>query len=184
MIVGIPNGVRHRGIPDLLARNHERFLRFVRGKVGADAVAEDIVHGAYVKAAERAAELKSEESAVAWFYRILATTTVDHLRLASRERKAVAALMRETDVAISDEPPRRICGCVKDALPTLKPEYADAISAVDVEGTRVDQHASAVGITPNNASVRLHRARAALRKRVVAVCGACADEGCLDCSCS
>jgi hypothetical protein len=35
----------------------------------------------------------------------------------------------------------------------------------------------------NNASVRLHRARQALARRVRAVCGACADRKCADCSC-
>jgi len=31
--------------------------------------------------------------------------------------------------------------------------------------------------------VRLHRARKALRERLTASCRACAEHGCLDCSC-
>jgi RNA polymerase sigma-70 factor (ECF subfamily) len=171
-------------VSTVLAPHHERFLRFVRSKVGSDAAAEDILHSAYVKAAERAADLESPESAVAWFYRILATGTADHFRHVSRERRAVEAFEKEAEVADPQPTPTKVCGCVSQVLPTLKPEYTEAISSVDVDGVRVEQLAAAVGITPNNASVRLHRARAALRKRVEAVCGACADTGCVDCSCS
>jgi RNA polymerase sigma-70 factor (ECF subfamily) len=167
-----------------LAPHHERFLRFVRSKVGSDAAAEDILHSAYVRATERAADLESPESAVAWFYRILTTGTADHFRRVSRERRAVKAFEREAETADPQPTLTRVCGCVSQVLPTLKPEYSEAISSVDVDGVRVEQLAAAAGITPNNASVRLHRARAALRKRVVAVCGACAETGCVDCSCS
>ena len=184
MPVASNNVVRKDVVAELLAPNHDRFLGFVRSRVGSDAIAEDILHGAYLKAVERVGDLASADSAIAWFYRILATATVDHFRATSRERKVVEAFRQERDVAVPEEGDGKPCACVNDVLPTLKPEYAAAIGAVDVAGLAVEQHASAVGITPNNASVRLHRARAALRKRVVAVCGACADQGCFDCSCS
>ena len=44
--------------------------------------------------------------------------------------------------------------------------------------------AASAGITPNNAGVRLHRARRALRRQTLAFCRACAEHGCLDCSCA
>jgi DNA-directed RNA polymerase specialized sigma24 family protein len=34
--------MRDRSVSELLAANHERFVRFVRSKVGSDAVAEEI----------------------------------------------------------------------------------------------------------------------------------------------
>jgi RNA polymerase sigma-70 factor (ECF subfamily) len=54
---------------------------------------------------------------------------------------------------------------------------------VDLEGGSVGDYARKAGITPNNASVRLHRAREALRKQVEKTCGTCATHGCLDCTC-
>jgi RNA polymerase sigma-70 factor (ECF subfamily) len=47
----------------------------------------------------------------------------------------------------------------------------------------VKAFAEAAGITPNNASVRLFRAREALRQQLQRSCGTCAEHGCLDCSC-
>lgn len=43
--------------------------------------------------------------------------------------------------------------------------------------------AKALGITTNNATVRLHRARRALKRELERSCGICATHGCLDCTC-
>ncbi len=66
---------------------------------------------------------------------------------------------------------------------TLKPEYADALEAVEVRGTAVKAYAGEKGLTPGNAAVRVFRAREALRKRVTEWCGTCAEHGCIDCTC-
>ncbi len=68
-------------------------------------------------------------------------------------------------------------------MDTLKPEYADAIRRVDLGGVAVGAFAAHAGLTPNNAAVRLHRARAALRRQLERCCGTCATHGCLDCVC-
>jgi DNA-directed RNA polymerase specialized sigma24 family protein len=66
---------------------------------------------------------------------------------------------------------------------TLKPEYASALRRIDVEGISVRGYAVELGIAANNAAVRVHRAREALRKLVTMSCGTCAEHGCLDCTC-
>jgi len=78
---------------------------------------------------------------------------------------------------------RAICTCVGGVIDTLKPEYKELLRRVDLEGASAAEAARATGITANNAGVRLHRARAALRDKLKAVCGACARHGCLDCRC-
>lgn len=72
-----------------------------------------------------------------------------------------------------------VCACVSRVAATLKPEYAAALQQVEVEGMPVKTHAERQGITAGNAAVRLHRARQALKKEIVATCGACADHGVL-----
>jgi hypothetical protein len=47
----------------------------------------------------------------------------------------------------------------------------------------VTEYASETGMTANNAAVRAHRARQALRRRLAESCGVCAEHGCVDCSC-
>ena len=76
-----------------------------------------------------------------------------------------------------------VCGCITGMLSALKPEYAEIIRTVDLEGVAVPQAAKALGITPNNAAVRLHRARKALGQAVEEACGVCCRDGCFDCEC-
>jgi RNA polymerase sigma-70 factor (ECF subfamily) len=95
------------------------------------------------------------------------------------------AFSRELEEAV--EPPTdvndSVCACVRALSDTLKPEYADALRRIDVEGMSVQGYAAEIGIEANNAGVRVHRAREALRRRVKASCGTCADHGCLNCTC-
>jgi DNA-directed RNA polymerase specialized sigma24 family protein len=66
---------------------------------------------------------------------------------------------------------------------TLKPEYAEALHRIDVDGTPVKDHADEAGISASNAGARVFRACEALRKQVARSCGTCAEHGCLDCTC-
>jgi DNA-directed RNA polymerase specialized sigma24 family protein len=70
-----------------------------------------------------------------------------------------------------------------ELIPTLKPEYATLLQKVELGGKSVREAAEEEGITPNNAAVRLFRARQALKQQLERTCGTCTAHGCLDCSC-
>ena len=95
----------------------------------------------------------------------------------------LAAEMQDQD-APSPEMTAEICACVGRLATTLKPEYAEALQTIDVDGVAVKDFAARKGLSPNNAGVRVFRARDALRKRVVQSCGTCAEHGCFDCTCT
>jgi len=174
------------GMPNELVENRERFLAFVRSRVGSDAAAEEILQAAFVKGLEAQRELQSEESAVAWFYRVLRNAIVDHYRHRAAEARVLEQHARELPEAIDDASPdlvNNVCRCVSALISTLKPEQADVLRRVDLEGLTVPAVAQQDGITPNNAAVRLHRARQALRSQVERVCRTCATHGCNDCTC-
>ena len=172
-------------LAEQLVANHREFLRFLERRVGTRAEAEDLLQAAFVKGVEHADSIRENESAVAWFYRILRNTVVDRHRRRGAAARAMDAFARELGAA--NQPPEEVrsavCACVRALSATLKPEYADALRRIDVEGASVQGYAAEVGIQPNNAGVRVHRAREALRKRVRASCGTCAEHGCLDCTC-
>lgn len=169
-----------------LVDNHRRFLSFLERRVGSREVAEDILQDAFVRGLAGAAKLRDEDSVVAWFYRTLRNALTDHWRRRAAEQRATdrAANAGETFAPpADDEILNAVCGCVSRMLETLKPEYADALRRVDLEETSVKAFAEAAGITANNASVRLYRAREALREQIRRSCGTCATHGCLDCTC-
>src|SRR5258708_9023377 len=64
----------------LLVTNRDEFLKCLVLRVGTRETAEDILHAAFVKTLEHRDEIHDEESAVAWFYRVLRNAVVDHHR--------------------------------------------------------------------------------------------------------
>ncbi|HEX6178886.1 MAG TPA: sigma-70 family RNA polymerase sigma factor [Thermoanaerobaculia bacterium] len=168
-----------------LVDNHRQFLAFLERRLGDRALAEDILQDAFVKSLQKEEDARDETSSVAWFYRTLRNAVIDHYRRSGARNRALESFARELEDAV--EPPPEvhdeICGCVSRLASTLKPEYEAAIRRIDVEGAPVQDFAAEAGITANNASVRVFRAREALRKQVKTSCGTCADHGCLECSC-
>ena len=175
--------------PDVVAvlvENHRRFLAFLERRVGSREAAEDILQEAFVRGLTRGGGLEDGPSAITWFYRVLRNAIVDHWRRRDAERRAVdrAAVLAEQEGAAGDEELMdMVCGCIASLSETLRPEYAEVLRRVDLGGASVRAFAEAAGITANNASVRLFRARQALLRQVQRSCGTCADHGCLDCAC-
>ncbi|HET6583977.1 MAG TPA: sigma-70 family RNA polymerase sigma factor [Nannocystaceae bacterium] len=170
---------------DVLVASHREFLGFLERRLGDREVAEDILQSAFVRAAQRISQLRDDESIVAWFYRMLRNAVADHHRAHGRATAKLDALARELGDGAEPAPDTHaaVCRCVGELLDTLKPEYADVLREVELAGTAVKDYAAAVDITPNNAGVRLFRAREALRNRVARCCGTCATHGCVDCTC-
>lgn len=168
-----------------LVDNHRRFLDFLTSRTGNRADAEDVLQGAFVRALEKGGDLRDGESAVAWVYRLLRNALIDRHRAEAARGRAVESKAKESADGDVDDTELRgeVCRCVMGLLPTLKPEYAELLRRVDLEGEAVNGAAQAIGITPNNAGVRLHRARKALLSEVQRSCRTCATHGCLDCSC-
>lgn len=168
----------------VLVENHRRFLAFLERRVGSRDVAEDILQEAFVRGLARAGQLRDEESAVAWFYRSLRNALADHWRRSSTERRIFdPSSDGVAEPSVDPELMQTVCGCATTLLETLKPEYAEALRRVELGGVSVQDYARERKLTPNNASVRLFRAREALRRQLERSCGSCAEHGCLDCTC-
>jgi RNA polymerase sigma factor (sigma-70 family) len=167
-----------------LVANHREFLRFVEQRIGNRALAEEIVQDAFVRSLDRGDEIR--DSVVGWFYRVLRNAVIDRQRrqaVADRRLDQFAAELQSSGDG-GEELAGVVCKCVGDLAGTLKPEYAEALRRIEVEGVAVKDYADAAGISASNAGVRIFRARDALRKQVARSCGTCAEHGCLDCTCN
>jgi RNA polymerase sigma factor (sigma-70 family) len=174
-----------REVAHILVENHREFLRFLERRVGRRDVAEDILQDAFARGLDKLETLRDEESVVPWFYRSLRNATVDYFRRAKVQDRALAQFAEEIET--SEELPETIrdevCRCVTRLAATLKPEYAEALRRVEVDGVSMATFAEELGITKNNAAVRVFRAREALRRQVAVSCGTCAEHGCVSCTC-
>jgi RNA polymerase sigma factor (sigma-70 family) len=171
-------------LTQLLAQRN-KFLAFLERRVSDASLAEDLLQAAYLRACQHQDRTDLDESATAWFYRLLRNAVIDNYRRQQTRGKALEAWARELETAAqpSSQVENEICACLGGVIDTLKPEYADVLRATDLGGQRLQDFAHQHGLSASNAGVRVHRARKALRKQLVRTCGACAQHGCLNCAC-
>lgn len=170
-----------------LAAKRGEFLAFVERRVGDRALAEDILQDAFAKGAERLAELRTPAAATAWFYRVLRNASVESHRRKDRRERALSLVEAQATIAPREPELDAVnagCRCVGELVDTLKPEYAQALSRVELDGVAVKDFAVEQNISANNAAVRVHRARKALARELAECCGSCALAGCVDCTCA
>jgi RNA polymerase sigma-70 factor (ECF subfamily) len=180
----MPHALKVDAALEQLATRRALVVRRVRAQVGAEADAEDIVQRALVRAVERLHTLDDPAKLNAWFDAIVRRLVLDHHSARAR------ASRREHITDTPPEPARgtlapadSICACSLALLDTLPESHAELLRRVDIEDHPVREVAASLGITANNASVRLHRARAALRDRLAETCGVHTMRACLDCDC-
>lgn len=166
-----------------LLKELHTFTAFARSRVSDDQLAEDVVQESLLKAVKSAGQLRDDESVTSWFYRILRRTIIDLYRWRDASQRAIDQLEVELNASPSAEEQRTICACLEAFLPTLKPDYAELIRDLDLNGRSTEDIAVQRGVTANNLRVRHHRARQQLRERLEATCRVCAQHGCLDCTC-
>lgn len=170
---------------DLLVRKKAEFLRFLERRLGSRADAEDLLQKALLKVVAHEIPLRDAEKLVPWFYQILRNLLVDQYRhnAAFRRLKNQVAADGVATTEMDEELFQATYPCVSDMAATLKPEYGELIRRIELADEPLHEVARDLGITSNNASVRLHRARQALREGLAAMCGACVEHACLDCTC-
>jgi len=175
-------------LQQLLAHESD-FRVFVRRRLADDAMAEDVLQQSLMRAVERQHTLQQSENVVGWFYRILRNAIVDLYRSRAAESRKTDTFLQELLTAGEDKTPAldelrpSVCACLQRLLPNLRPAYAELLQRVDLQGQSLAAVAQELKVTPNNLTVRLHRARQALRSSLEQACGLCTKHGCLNCTC-
>ncbi len=168
----------------VLLQHRSRFLAALVRKTRSREAAEEVLQAAYLRVIERGAPAVGDEGLVAWFSAVLRNAWLDRLRRARVEADAALRVAgAPEDNVVDAELHQAVCACVRDAIDGLKPGYAELLRQVELGDRPLGDVAREAGITPNNAGVRLHRARQALGRQLGRLCGACAAHGCLECDC-
>ncbi|BDG02376.1 RNA polymerase sigma factor [Anaeromyxobacter oryzae] len=165
--------------------------RYLSRLVGA-AEAEDLTQEVFARA-HRALPTRRGDSLVStWLYRIATNAAIDRLRAASRHEVPVAATAEspveeehelvsgggacEAQDADSHVIRKEMRHCILDLVDRLPPAYREVILLGELRDSRDQEIADALGITLEAAKMRLHRARAELRKLLGASCELYRDE--------
>ena len=175
---------RQLDLEAVLTANHREFLHFLVRRLGNAEAAEDVLQQFYLRALSKAGRLRRGESIVAWLYRLLHSALTDYVRREAIRQRREAEYAQH--LAFTEEDPAlraAVCTCVYTLLPTLQPAYADVLRRVDLLGEPRRQVAVDLGLMVNAVTVRLHRARQALKRALLLSCQTCPEHGFLQCEC-
>ena len=151
-----------------------KIARYLRRLVGA-AEAEDVTQEVFTRVSQALADFRGDSTVATWVYRIATHAAFDRLRRVA-SRRAGDTLLR-----IGQPPAERLLGveealerremsaCIRGHVAALPPAYRSALLLHD-EGLDNRQIAGALGISLGAAKIRLHRARARLRKALGDAC--------------
>ena len=173
-------------VEEALLENQERFLHLLRRKLGSFELAAEVFQDFCERALRKGPSLRDRGSVVPWLYRVLASSVTDYMRGEINRRRfeaEYAAQQQVVDQQTECEGSIYACLCLHEILPKLRPDYADLLFQLDLQGESRDEVARRLGITGNNIAVRLHRARQAMKRALLLSCDDCLDDGFLDCAC-
>lgn len=143
-------------VENLFAAHRGELVAFVERRMGSRAIAEDLVQQAAVRALVGAEALRDARAGRAWLFTITRRLLSDYARA-------------RTEVPLVDEHAAEVeadelgCACVLENLEHLKPDFAHVLRRVVFDGAALADVAAELGLTTNAATVRLSRARTALR---------------------
>lgn len=165
--------------PDALAirldAERPKHLRYLRSRLPSLEDAEDALQDATLKFLQNAETLAAADKPEAWVGVSLRRMVVDRYRRAAAQRRMTSALVAEPrDPAEPEEDETQApIACLKRELGGLKRDYAEILRLVYLEDAPLKAVAERMGLTANNAAVRLHRARLALREVMTCRCRHC-----------
>lgn len=183
----LPPVTSDRAVRTALVESYGRFWSYLRKRFRVQAEAEEVLQAFMLRALERSADLRGISAVRGWLSRILATTIVDFHRQRSRTIREARFTAELNDRLVMDdgaEVDHDVCECLYRYLPLLKTEQAEVIRRIDLAGEPRELVAVETGVTVNNITVRLHRARQALKGHLEEMCADCLDDSYLACRCS
>jgi RNA polymerase sigma-70 factor (ECF subfamily) len=151
-------------------------LGYVRSRLSSREDAEDVLQDFALKAIQGAARVSDASKVDAWLSVTLRNALFDRYRRnAGRARLQDAVRVDPTADVDGDagEDLERPLACLAEAIGALKPDYGALLRSAELEERPLKALAGTLGITANNAGVRAHRAREALRREMQARCSAC-----------
>ncbi|MFL9500435.1 MULTISPECIES: sigma factor-like helix-turn-helix DNA-binding protein [Rhodopseudomonas] len=176
-----------RAVRAALVEGYDRLRNYLQKHFRTPNEAEEVLQTFVLRALERSAAIRDADSVRGWLSRVLATTIADfHRQTSKRRAREVEFAVELYDRLVADQRGEldwAACECVHAYLPLLKTEHSEAIKRIDLGGEQREAVAAELGVTVNNLTVRLHRARQALKERLEGSCAGCGEESFFECRC-
>ncbi|MBX5160707.1 RNA polymerase sigma factor [Rhizobium sp. NZLR8] len=168
-------------IRTIIQRHNQRLFRTARAIIRNDAEAEDVVQAAYIKAFTNLAAFRADAQFSTWLTRIAINEALGRVRRRKNTARLEEIDMQTTspggevlqfpsslsatdpETELSRSQARHLLEHAVDELPD---DFRAVFVLRDVEGMSTDEAASYLGIRPETAKTRLHRARKMMRQSI------------------
>ena len=171
-----------------------KILRYLTNLVGRRD-AEDLTQEVFVKVNQALKTFRGESQLSTWIYRIATNVALDKLRSPSFRQTGGKSLsgdsIGESEIEIMDKNPwtgentpsietsvvrKEMNQCIRGVVEKLPESYRTVVVLSELEGFRDDEIAEILGVSIHTAKIRLHRARARLKKDLEAHCNFYRDD--------
>lgn len=171
-----------RGLFEILMRRYNQRLFRIARAVLSDAVeAEDVMQDAYVRAYQHLEQFDGRAKFSTWLSKIALHEALARRRRRQRfvELEDVLQADKNSMITMANTPnpeqtalTRTLSGMLEAAIDTLPQAYRTVFVLRDVESLNTTETAESLGISEATVKVRLHRARAMLRREIYERTGA------------
>lgn len=168
-----------------------RILRYLSRMVG-ETNAEDLTQDVFVKVGLALGDFRGDSQLHTWIYKIATNTALDWLRRSSTRKEKNESI--QMDSSRPDGENHHTCtpidaiegeqrfirqemnGCIRSVIDTLPEAYRSVLILSELEGIQDSEIAEILGISLQAAKIKLHRARARLKKELEKTCVFYRDE--------
>jgi RNA polymerase sigma-70 factor (ECF subfamily) len=160
----------------IMRRYNQRVFRAARALLRDDAMAEDLVQEAWVRAYEHLDKFEGRSSFSTWILRIAIHEGLKRKRSSQRYANAEEPAM-ERFASLSPDPEQQAAAAqIRELLERLIDSLPESNRTVfvlrEIEGLDTRETSEALDLTEENVKVRLHRARSSLREMITTQIGA------------
>ncbi len=160
-----------------------RILHYLSRMMGPEE-AEDVTQEVFEKVNRSLDGFRGQSKLSTWIYRIATNTAIDKLRSASFKQSVNQAALEvsegtkarntssgQAQTSVDQEFIRKeMSACVREYIDRLPPDYSTILILSEIEGFKNKEVADILQISLENVKVRLHRARARLKKELDTGC--------------
>jgi len=166
----------------IMRRYNQRLYRAARAITRSDSEAEDVLQDTYVRAFQHLRQYRGESAFGAWLTRIAVNEAIARLRASKKfepfedaegEVVHMSSQDRNPEQSAADSETRAL---LEQAVERLPDNYRVVYMLREVEELSTAETAEVLEASEENVKVRLHRARALLRKQLYATVGKNARE--------
>ena len=156
-----------------------RIVRYLTRIVG-EGEAEDVAQEVFVKVHAALGGFRGESSMSTWIYRIATNAGMDHIRSRASRQGLNVELGHDIDEleALPDATPpadtflirKDMNECIQGIVKSLPDNYRTVLVLSDLEGLTNAEIGEVLGLSLDTVKIRLHRARARLKKELESQC--------------